>query len=173
MVKNALERSDLEHDNRRFRELVGDVPKMIGHSATFRRAVHEATQVARSDAGVLLTGESGSGKELFAELIHRESPFASRAFVKVNCAAIPNELIESELFGHEKGAFTGAAGVRRGKFELADGGTIFLDEVGDLHKASQAKLLRVLQDGEIQRLGGEQRVATWAGAGSPRGATPR
>jgi two-component system nitrogen regulation response regulator NtrX len=107
---------------------------------------------------VLLTGESGTGKELLAEHIHRESPFASRPFVKVNCAAIPTELIESELFGHEKGAFTGAAALRRGKFELADGGSIFLDEVGDLHEASQAKLLRVLQDGELQRLGGEQSI---------------
>jgi two-component system nitrogen regulation response regulator NtrX len=114
--------------------------------------------VARSDAGVLLMGESGTGKELLAEHIHRESPFASRAFVKVNCAAIPTDLIESELFGHEKGAFTGAAAPRRGRFEVADGGSIFLDEVGDLHEASQAKLLRVLQDGEVQRLGSEQSI---------------
>jgi two-component system, NtrC family, nitrogen regulation response regulator NtrX len=158
VVKNALERSDLQLENERFRELVGDAPKMIGKSVAFRRAVDEATQVARSDAGVLLTGESGTGKELLAAHIHRESPFASRPFVKVNCAAIPTELIESELFGHEKGAFTGAAGLRRGKFELADGGSIFLDEVGDLHEASQAKLLRILQDGEFERLGGEQSI---------------
>ena len=158
VVKNALERSDLQRENQRFRELVGDGPKMIGQSPAFQRAVIEATQVARSDAGVLLTGESGTGKELLAAHIHRESPFASRPFVKVNCAAIPTELIESELFGHEKGAFTGAAAIRRGKFELADGGTIFLDEMGDLHEASQAKLLRVLQDGEFQRLGGEQTI---------------
>ena len=104
------------------------------------------------------SGESGTGKELLAAHIHRESPFASGPFVKVNCAAIPTELIESELFGHEKGAFTGAAAMRRGKFELADGGTIFLDEVGDLHEASQAKLLRILQDGELQRVGGEQPI---------------
>ena len=158
VIRNALERSDLEIENQRFRDLVGEGPRMIGRSAAFRRAVEEATRVARSDAGVLLTGESGTGKELLAAHIHRESPFASRPFVKVNCAAIPTELIESELFGHEKGAFTGAAAVRRGRFELADGGTIFLDEVGDLHEASQAKLLRVLQDGEFQRLGGEQSI---------------
>jgi two-component system nitrogen regulation response regulator NtrX len=158
VVKNALERSDLQRENQRFRELVGDGPRMIGKSEVFQRAVTQATQVARSDAGVLLMGESGTGKELLAEHIHRESPFATRPFVKVNCAAIPTELIESELFGHEKGAFTGAAGLRRGKFELADGGSIFLDEVGDLHEASQAKLLRVLQDGEFQRLGGEQSI---------------
>ena len=158
VVKTALERSDLQLENQRYREIVGDGPRMIGRSTAFQRAVSDATQVARSDAGVLITGESGTGKELLAEHIHRESPFASRPFVKVNCAAIPTELIESELFGHEKGAFTGAAALRRGKFELADGGTIFLDEVGDLHEASQAKLLRVLQDGECQRLGGEQSI---------------
>jgi len=158
VVKNALERLDLQLENQRYRELVGEDPRMIGHSVVFQRAVSEATQVARADAGVLLTGESGTGKELLAERIHRESPFASRPFVKVNCAAIPTELIESELFGHEKGAFTGAAALRRGRFELADGGSIFLDEVGDLHEASQAKLLRVLQDGEFQRLGGEQSI---------------
>jgi two-component system nitrogen regulation response regulator NtrX len=158
VVKNALERSDLQLENQRFRELVGDGPRMIGRSAVFQHAVREATQVARSDAGVLLIGESGTGKELLAEHIHRESRVAARPFVKVNCAAIPTELIESELFGHEKGAFTGAAALRRGKFELADGGSIFLDEVGDLHEASQAKLLRVLQGGELQRLGSEQSI---------------
>jgi two-component system nitrogen regulation response regulator NtrX len=158
VVKNALERSDLQRENQRFRELVGDTPRMIGRSATFQHAVHQATQVARSDVAALLSGESGTGKELLAAHIHRESPVAAGPFVKVNCAAIPTELIESELFGHEKGAFSGAAAMRRGKFELADGGTIFLDEVGDLHEASQAKLLRILQDGELQRVGGEQPI---------------
>ena len=158
VTKNAIERSDLQRENQRFRELVGDGPRMIGKSEAFRQAVEQATQVARSDAGVLLLGESGTGKELLAEHVHRESRFASGPFVKVNCAAIPTELIESELFGHEKGAFTGAATLRRGRFELADGGTIFLDEVGDLHEASQAKLLRILQDGELQRVGGEQPI---------------
>ena len=158
VVKNALERSDLQRENQRFRELVGDAPRMIGQSASFLHAVKQAAQVARSDVAVLLTGESGTGKELLAAQIHRDSPVASGPFVKVNCAAIPTELVESELFGHEKGAFTGAATLRRGKFELADGGTIFLDEVGDLHESSQAKLLRILQDGELQRVGGEQPI---------------
>ena len=157
-VKNALDRLDLQRENQRFREIVGEAPRMIGQSLTFQQALRQASQVARSDATVLLTGESGTGKELLADFIHRESPFAAGPFVKVNCAAIPNELVESELFGHEKGAFTGAASMRRGRFELADGGTIFLDEVGDLHEASQAKLLRILQDGELQRVGGEQPI---------------
>jgi len=158
VVKNALEWSDLQRENQRYRELVGEAPRMLGSSAAFQHAVQQATQVARSDVTVLLAGESGTGKELLAAHIHHESPFAAGPFVKVNCAAIPTELIESELFGHEKGAFTGAAALRRGKFELADGGTLFLDEVGDLHEASQAKLLRVLQDGELQRVGGEQPI---------------
>jgi two-component system nitrogen regulation response regulator NtrX len=157
-VKNALEQSSLRRENERLRELVGEGPRMIGASRAFQHVVEQATMSARSDARVLLIGESGTGKELLAAHIHRESPFFSGPFVKVNCAAIPTELLESELFGHEKGAFTGAAGLRRGKFELADGGTLFLDEVGDLHAASQAKLLRVLQEGEFHRVGGEQSI---------------
>ncbi|MGA2592710.1 MAG: sigma-54 dependent transcriptional regulator [Bryobacteraceae bacterium] len=157
-IKNALENSSLHAENERLRELVGGGPKMIGASPAFQRAVEQASMAARSDARVLLIGESGTGKELLAAHIHQNSPFAAGPFVKVNCAAIPTELLESELFGHEKGAFTGAAGTRRGKFELADSGTIFLDEVGDLHGASQAKLLRVLQEGEFQRVGGEQTI---------------
>ena len=156
VVKNALEQASLQRENERFREIVGDGPRMIGSSAVFQHALEQATLVARSDARVLLAGESGTGKELLAAHIHRESPFAAGPFIKVNCAAIPSELLESELFGHEKGAFTGAVSARRGKFELADGGTIFLDEIGDLHEGSQAKLLRVLQEGEFQRVGGEQ-----------------
>jgi two-component system, NtrC family, nitrogen regulation response regulator NtrX len=156
VVKNAIEQANLKRENEQFREIVGEGPRMIGSSAVFRHAVEQATLVARSDARVLLSGESGTGKELLAAHIHRESPFGTGPFVKVNCAAIPTELLESELFGHEKGAFTGAVSTRKGKFELADGGTIFLDEVGDLHEGSQAKLLRVLQEGEFQRVGGEQ-----------------
>jgi two-component system, NtrC family, nitrogen regulation response regulator NtrX len=157
-LKNALEHSSLQQENERLRELVGGGPRMIGESAAWRRAVEQASMAARSDARVLLIGESGTGKELLAAHIHQLSPFAGGPFVKVNCAAIPTELLESELFGHEKGAFTGASSARRGKFELADGGSIFLDEVGDLHAASQAKLLRVLQEGEFQRVGGEQTI---------------
>jgi two-component system nitrogen regulation response regulator NtrX len=156
-LKNALEETKLREENRRLREMVGGA-RMIGGSAAFERVIEQATMAARSDARVLLAGESGTGKELLAAHIHAESPFATGPFVKVNCAAIPTELIESELFGHEKGAFTGATSARRGKFELADGGTLFLDEVGDLHAASQAKLLRVLQEGEFHRVGGEQSI---------------
>ncbi len=157
-LKNALEQTSLREENERLREIVGTSTRMIGASPAWTRVVEQATLAARSDARVLLTGESGTGKELLAEHVHRESPFASGPFVKVNCAAIPTDLLESELFGHEKGAYTGASGMRRGKFELADGGSIFLDEVGDLHAASQAKLLRVLQEGDFHRVGGEQPV---------------
>ena len=157
-LKNALAQSSLRQENEKLREIVGPGPRMIGSSPAFLRAVEQAAMAARSDARVLLIGESGSGKELLAAHVHELSPFASGPFVKVNCAAIPTELIESELFGHEKGAFTGATSLRRGKFELADGGTLFLDEVGDLHAGSQAKLLRVLQEGEFHRVGGEQTI---------------
>jgi two-component system nitrogen regulation response regulator NtrX len=157
-VKNAMEQGTLRRENERLREIVGGAGKMIGASPAWLRAVEQASMAARSDARVLLIGESGTGKELLAAHIHNSSPFATGPFIKVNCAAIPTELIETELFGHEKGSFTGATGSRRGKFELADGGTIFLDEVGDLHGASQAKLLRVLQEGEFHRVGGEQTI---------------
>jgi two-component system nitrogen regulation response regulator NtrX len=157
-VKNAIEQANLRRENERLRELVGGGTKMIGSSPAFVRVVEQATLAARSDARILISGESGTGKELLAAHIHHESPFSNGPFVKVNCAAIPSELLESELFGHEKGAFTGAIAARKGKFELADGGTIFLDEVGDLPAASQAKLLRVLQEGEFHRVGGEQPI---------------
>ena len=157
-LKNAIEQTTLRQENERLRELVGDGPCMIGSSPCFQRVLEQAAMVARSDARVLLIGESGTGKELLAAYIHRESPFAAGPFVKMNCAAIPTELLESEMFGHEKGAFTGASSARRGKFEMADGGTLFLDEVGDLHETAQAKLLRVLQEGEFHRVGGEQTI---------------
>lgn len=157
-LRNALDHSNLKQENARLKEIVGPGTRMIGTSPAFERVVEQATLAARSDARVLLMGESGTGKELLAAHIHQHSPFAKGNFIKVNCAAIPTELIESELFGHEKGSFTGATAMRRGKFELADGGTIFLDEVGDLHAGSQAKLLRVLQEGEFHRVGGEQPI---------------
>ena len=157
-LKNAMQQSVLREENQRLREIVGSPIRMIGATPAWSRIVEQATMAARADARVLLMGESGTGKELLAAHIHEHSPFAGGPFVKVNCAAIPTELIESELFGHEKGAFTGAAAARRGKFELADGGTLFLDEVGDLHAGSQAKLLRVLQEGEFHRVGGEQSI---------------
>jgi two-component system nitrogen regulation response regulator NtrX len=156
-LKNAIEQTKLREENRQLKEMVGGA-RMIGASPAFERVVEQASLAARSDARVLVTGESGTGKELLAAHIHAESPFASGPFIKVNCAAIPTELIESELFGHEKGSFTGATSARRGKFELADGGTLFLDEVGDLYASSQAKLLRVLQEGEFHRVGGEQAI---------------
>src|SRR5438270_7104269 len=157
-VKNALEQGKLKQENRRLKDAVGPGTKMIGSSPAFERAVEQASMAAGSDARVLLIGESGTGKELLAAHIHGASPFATGPFVKVNCAAIPGDLIESELFGHEKGSFTGATSMRRGKVELADSGTLFLDEIGDLHANSQAKLLRVLQEGEFQRVGGEQTI---------------
>src|SRR6202162_946991 len=157
-IKNALEQTSLRRENERLRELVGAGTKMIGTSPVFTRVVEQASMASRSDARLLIMGESGTEKERLAAHIHRESPFAGGPFVKVNCAAIPSELLESELFGHEKGAFTGAISARKGKFELADGGTIFLDEVGDLHAGSQAKLLRVLQEAEFHRVGGEQPI---------------
>jgi DNA-binding NtrC family response regulator len=129
--------------------------EMIGTSAPIQRIFHDLEKVAPTKAGVLITGESGTGKELIARAIHRLSPRREEAFIKVNCAAIPRELIESELFGHEKGAFTGAQNKRRGLFEQAHGGTLFLDEIGDMDLVAQAKVLRALQSGEISRVGSE------------------
>jgi transcriptional regulator with PAS, ATPase and Fis domain len=132
------------------------VPKLIGASAAFLRTYDLLERAAGTQVTVLLLGETGVGKERFARTLHELSPRKNGPFVAVNCAAIPEELIESELFGVERGAFTGAHAPRAGKFERADGGTLFLDEVGELSLAAQAKLLRVLQEGEIERLGGEQ-----------------
>jgi two-component system nitrogen regulation response regulator NtrX len=157
-VKNALERAALERENERLQELAGPPERPIGASPAWLAAYEQALRAARSDARVLLQGETGAGKEVLAAAIHAASPFAAGPFVKVNCAAIPVELVESELFGHEKGAFTGATALRRGKFELADGGSLFLDEAGDLPAAAQAKLLRVLEEGEFHRVGGERPI---------------
>jgi len=143
-----------------------DVPQryefeeLVGETQAMRRIMHRIEQVARTDATVLLLGETGTGKELVARAIHALSSRSSRPLVKVNCAALPSTLIESELFGHEKGAFTGAIGRKIGRFELADGGTIFLDEIGDVDPAVQAKLLRVLQNGEFERVGSSVSLRT-------------
>jgi two-component system nitrogen regulation response regulator NtrX len=161
-IRNALDQTRLADENRSLKRAVEVRHQMVGESPALRHVWDAIKRAAPTNATVLLLGESGAGKELVARSIHRNSLRSRERFVQVNCAAIPEELIESELFGHEKGSFTGAAEKQIGKFEQADRGTIFLDEVGDLHEASQAKLLRVLQDGEIQRVGGEQpiRVAT-------------
>ncbi|HSA56392.1 MAG TPA: sigma-54 dependent transcriptional regulator, partial [Gemmatimonadaceae bacterium] len=132
--------------------------EVVGASYAIRSLLDRVEKVAPTDARVLITGENGTGKELVARAIHRLSPRAKQPFIEVNCAAIPSELIESELFGHMKGSFTGAVQDRAGKFEQADKGTLFLDEVGDMSMAAQAKVLRVLQDGEVTRIGGGKRT---------------
>jgi anaerobic nitric oxide reductase transcription regulator len=129
--------------------------ELIGQSASHRRLLEEIDVVGRSDLTVLITGETGVGKELVARAIHATSPRAGKPLISLNCAALPDTLVESELFGHVRGAFSGAVGDRRGKFELADGGTLFLDEVGELPLPAQAKLLRVLQNGQLQRIGSD------------------
>src|ERR1700738_2781133 len=131
---------------------------MIGRTAEMRRAFEMAERVAPTDSTVLILGESGTGKDLLAQEIHERSPRALKPFVAVNCAALPENLIESELFGYERGAFTGAAQQRKGKFELASGGTIFLDEIGDMNSMTQAKGLRALENRTIERLGGTQSI---------------
>jgi len=157
LVAKALERRALINTNRELQrqlEALRGPRTAIGMSPAFRRMITLVEQVADSEATVLIQGESGSGKELVARMIHEGSPRRAQAFVAVNCAALPETLLESELFGYEKGAFTGAAGRKEGRFELADGGTLFLDEVADLSVVTQPKILRVLQEGEFERLGG-------------------
>jgi DNA-binding NtrC family response regulator len=160
VLKKAAEARRLVSENRVLRQTARHVgaPRIIGKSGALARAREHALKVAEADTTVLLTGESGTGKELFAQLIHAGSPRGGGPFVAVNCAAVPHQLLESEFFGHEKGAFTGAEARRLGKFELAAGGTVFLDEIGDMDLGLQAKLLRVLQDGEVVRVGGERPV---------------
>jgi DNA-binding NtrC family response regulator len=154
-VKNVLEASHAKRALAEVSRAQLEKYEMIGKSAPMQRIFHEIEKVAPTRAGVLITGESGTGKELIARAVHRLSPRTEEPFVKVNCAAIPRELIESELFGHEKGSFTGAQTRRRGFFEQAHGGTLFLDEIGDMDLVAQAKVLRALQSGEISRVGSE------------------
>jgi two-component system nitrogen regulation response regulator NtrX len=153
-VKRCLEMSSLK-ERLNLAQSQQDGSKIVGDSAVMRKVVAAAIKVAQTNASVLITGESGAGKELVANCIHAHSERAHAPFVKVNCSAISESLVESELFGHERGAFTGAVAARRGLFEVAHRGVIFLDEIADLAASAQAKILRVLQNGEIQRVGSE------------------
>src|SRR6266545_1133377 len=156
-VENALKLVRLEEENRQLRRRVGRYD-VVWASDAMQRVMAQVDRVGPSESRVCILGETGTGKELVARAVHERSARRDRPFVTVNCAAVPTELIESELFGHEKGAFTGAAVRHLGKFEQAHGGTLFLDEVGDMPAAMQAKLLRLLQDGELERVGGERPV---------------
>jgi len=157
-LKRTFAHLDLASENERLRATVGQTYEMAGESSAIRELLQRIEKVAPTNARVLIVGENGSGKELVARAIHAASPRAGKPFVEVNCAAIPSELIESELFGHMKGSFTGAFADRSGKFEQADGGTLFLDEVGDMSPATQAKVLRALQEGVVTRIGAAKSV---------------
>jgi two-component system nitrogen regulation response regulator NtrX len=157
-VYRAIEKRNLERENRALREDLLKKCRMVGDSPKMRQLREQIKMAAVSNSRVLILGESGSGKELVARLLHENSPRADKPFVEVNCAAIPQELIESELFGHEKGSFTGAFEMKRGKFEQASGGTLFLDEIGDMSLQTQAKVLRVMETQEFQRVGGNRNI---------------
>ncbi len=159
ILRNVFEKVELESEFERLQGTVGRQHEIIGDTPSIREVLELIEKVAPTNARVLITGENGSGKELVARAIHRGSPRAGKPFVEVNCAAIPSELIESELFGHMKGSFTGAFADRAGKFEQADGGMLFLDEVGDMSAAAQAKVLRVLEGGEVTRIGATKPVS--------------
>ncbi|MFQ6040530.1 MAG: sigma-54-dependent transcriptional regulator, partial [Candidatus Poribacteria bacterium] len=159
VIRHALEERNLKLENLELRRRIGDKAEtMIGRSPAMLQLLDEIERAAPSNGRVLISGENGTGKELVAKLIHEKSLRADKPFVKVNCAAIPEELIESELFGHERGAFTGATSKRDGKFLQADGGMLFLDEIGDMSLSTQAKVLRALQESEIQRVGGRELI---------------
>jgi two-component system, NtrC family, nitrogen regulation response regulator NtrX len=157
-VDNALKLQRLERENRQLRQQLGK-HEIVWKGEAMRRVMAQVERVAASETRVCIFGETGTGKELIARTIHERSPRSAGPFVTLNCAAVPAELIESELFGHEKGSFTGASGRHTGKFEQADQGTIFLDEIGDMPLNMQAKLLRVLEEGEVERIGGEKTVS--------------
>ena len=159
MLRNALAHLDLREENSRLRDVSTAPYEIVGDSGSVRAMVDKVKKVGATPARVLITGENGTGKELVARALHKHSPRARKPFVEVNCAAIPGELIESELFGHMKGSFTGAIADRAGKFEQANGGTLFLDEIGDMSLAAQAKVLRVLQDNVITRIGGARSIS--------------
>ncbi|MDH3975253.1 MAG: sigma-54 dependent transcriptional regulator [Deltaproteobacteria bacterium] len=157
-INNALSLHRLEEENKRLKEKFGGWREMVGESVAMKKLKEQIATVAPSNAWVLITGENGTGKELVANLLHLKSKRSDAPFVDVNCAAIPEELIESELFGHEKGAFTGAVSSKRGKFDLANGGTLFLDEIADMSLKTQAKILRILQEQRFERVGGSKSI---------------
>jgi len=158
-VERALELKALQRENERLRSLAGAADEMVGKSRALDQIRADVAKVAKTDAKVLVSGESGTGKELVARAIHRQSARSRGPFEKLNCAALPKDLVESELFGYEKGAFTGAAQMKRGRLEAAHQGTLFLDEVGDMSLDTQAKFLRAIETGEIERLGGTRTIA--------------
>ncbi|MBO8481374.1 response regulator [Muribaculum sp. An289] len=157
-LKNATEKSDLVKEKNLLKKKVKGVPEMVGESPAMMKVKEMIDRVAPTDARVLITGANGTGKELVAKWLHEKSERSGMPYVEVNCAAIPSELIESELFGHEKGAFTSAIKQHKGKFEQADGGTLFLDEIGDMSLAAQAKVLRVLQEHKLSRVGSDKDI---------------
>ena len=157
-LRNALDRKNLATENKVLKKAVKTQYQMIGESVPMLEVKDMIEKVAPTNARVLITGENGTGKELVARQLHELSPRSNGAFIEVNCAAIPSELIESQLFGHEKGSFTSAIKQKKGDFELADGGTLFLDEIGDMSLSAQAKVLRVLQENKIVRVGGEKEI---------------
>jgi DNA-binding NtrC family response regulator len=158
-IRNAKDKTNLVKEAKVLKRRVSKVQEMIGESPAIKKIKETIEKVAPTDARVMITGENGSGKELVARWLHEKSNRAEAPLVEVNCAAIPSELIESELFGHEKGSFTSAVKQRIGKFEQANGGTLFLDEIGDMSLSAQAKVLRALQEGKISRVGGEKEIA--------------
>ncbi len=157
-VRNAVNNSSLVKENKKLKKELLTNEKIIGTSSVIQKILETVARVATTDARILITGENGTGKELIAQEVHRLSPRTNRELIEVNCAAIPHELIESELFGHEKGSFTGAFKQRLGKFELADGGNLFLDEIGDMSTQAQAKVLRAIEEGRIERVGGSSKI---------------
>jgi two-component system, NtrC family, nitrogen regulation response regulator NtrX len=157
-IRNAMDKSSLVIETKILKKKIGKSYEMIGDSKALNDIRDMIEKVAPTDARVLITGSNGSGKELVAREIHNKSSRVNAPLIEVNCAAIPSELIESELFGHEKGAFTSAVATRKGKFELAEGGTIFLDEIGDMSLSAQAKVLRALQENKITRVGGDKEI---------------
>ncbi|MGE5429539.1 MAG: sigma-54-dependent transcriptional regulator, partial [Syntrophomonadaceae bacterium] len=157
-IRNALSQVKLVKENKELKKTLNENSVIIGKSPAIQNVLQVISRVSLMDVRVLITGGNGTGKELVAREIHRQSLRANQSFVEVNCAAIPNELIESELFGHEKGSFTGAFQQRIGKFELANKGTLFLDEIGDMSLQAQAKVLRAIEDGKIERVGGSKKI---------------